>query len=172
MEAAKIHGLQSCQRMQNTLKESTEKESEGGMFEKAKEKMKMQLQELKHEGAPVLARPHRVRCCIHTEQKDRPQRAYDPNIRRDNRTTKQLFGSSTIPHQLLDSGAPPSADERGRGTAVAGLEKNYVVTKLKKDVSIMLKLALSHQEGLTERLPDFQDEYREIDQIHKMLQGM
>ncbi|CAM5098495.1 unnamed protein product [Eretmochelys imbricata] len=112
--AAKIHGPQSCQRMQNTLKESIEKKAEGGMFETAKEKMKMQLQEL----------------------------------------------------------------------------KNYVVTKLQKDVSIMLKLALSHQEGLTERLPDqdlrtsvtqpeiwsllqdFQDEYREIDQIHKMLQGM
>ncbi|CAM4529043.1 unnamed protein product [Lepidochelys olivacea] len=46
-EAAKIHGPQSCQRMQNTLKESIEKKAAGGMFEMAKEKMNMQLQELK-----------------------------------------------------------------------------------------------------------------------------
>uniref|UniRef100_A0A8C3HRV2 Dynamin N-terminal domain-containing protein n=1 Tax=Chrysemys picta bellii TaxID=8478 RepID=A0A8C3HRV2_CHRPI len=46
-EAAKIQGLRSCQRMQNILKENIEKETAVGMFEKAKEKMKMQLQELK-----------------------------------------------------------------------------------------------------------------------------
>ncbi|XP_065258190.1 nuclear GTPase SLIP-GC-like [Emys orbicularis] len=93
-EAAKIQGPRSCQRMQNILKENIAKETAGGMFEKAKEKMKMQLQEL----------------------------------------------------------------------------KDSVVTKLQTDTSTMLKLALSHREELTERLPDLQDEYQEIEQIHKTLQ--
>ncbi|XP_053896071.1 nuclear GTPase SLIP-GC-like [Malaclemys terrapin pileata] len=93
-EAAKIQGPRSCQRMQNILKENIEKETAVGMFEKAKEKMKMQLQEL----------------------------------------------------------------------------KDSVVTKLQTDISTMLKLAWSHREELTERLPDLQDEYQEIEEIHKTLQ--
>ncbi|XP_053878956.1 nuclear GTPase SLIP-GC [Malaclemys terrapin pileata] len=93
-EAAKIQGQRSCQRMQNILRENIEKKTEGGMFEKAKEKMKMQLQEL----------------------------------------------------------------------------KGYIVTKLQTDISTMLKLALSHREELTEKLPDLQDEYQEIERIHKTLQ--
>ncbi|KAH1173230.1 hypothetical protein KIL84_017069 [Mauremys mutica] len=93
-EAAKNQGPRSCQRMQNTLRESIEKKAEDGMFETAKEKMKMQLQEL----------------------------------------------------------------------------KDYIVTKLQTDISTMLKLALSHQEKLTEKLPDLQNEYQEIERIHKTLQ--
>ncbi|XP_065443500.1 nuclear GTPase SLIP-GC [Chrysemys picta bellii] len=93
-EAAKIQGPRSCQRMQNILRENIEKETAVGMFEKAKEKMKMQLQEL----------------------------------------------------------------------------KDSVVTKLQTDISTMLKLAWSHREELTERLPDLQDEYQEIEEIHKTLQ--
>ncbi|XP_039374014.1 nuclear GTPase SLIP-GC-like [Mauremys reevesii] len=93
-EAAKIQGTRSCQRMQNTLRESIEKKAEDGMFETAKEKMKMQLQEL----------------------------------------------------------------------------KDYIVTKLQTDISAMLKLALCHQEKLTEKLPDLQNEYQEIERIHKTLQ--
>lgn len=93
-EAAKIQGPRACQRMQNTLRESIEKKAEDGMFETAKEKMKMQLQEL----------------------------------------------------------------------------KDYIVTKLQTDISAMLKLALCHQEKLTEKLPDLQNEYQEIERIHKTLQ--
>ncbi|XP_039374225.1 nuclear GTPase SLIP-GC-like [Mauremys reevesii] len=94
-EAAKNQGPRSCQRMQNTLRESIEKKAEDGMFETAKEKMKMQLQEL----------------------------------------------------------------------------KDYIVTKLQTDISSMLKLALSHREELTKKLPDLQNECQEIEWIYKMLQG-
>ncbi|XP_032657608.2 nuclear GTPase SLIP-GC-like [Chelonoidis abingdonii] len=93
-EAAKIQGPRSCQRMQNILRENIDKKAKDGMFEKAKEKLKMQLQEL----------------------------------------------------------------------------KDYVVTKLQTDISTMLKLALSHREELTERLPDLQEEYQEIEEIYKALQ--
>ncbi|XP_067390120.1 nuclear GTPase SLIP-GC-like [Emydura macquarii macquarii] len=95
-EAAKIQGLQACKKMKNILKENIERETQGGMFEQAKEKMKMQLLDL----------------------------------------------------------------------------KNKIMTKLRTDISTMLKLALSHREELSERLPDFQDEYSKIDRIHVMLQGM
>ncbi|XP_067419413.1 nuclear GTPase SLIP-GC-like, partial [Emydura macquarii macquarii] len=95
-EAAKIQGRQSCQKMQNILSENIERETNRGMFERAKEKMKMQLQEL----------------------------------------------------------------------------KNKITTKLRMDIFIILKLALSHWEEPTEKLPDFQDEYREIEEIHETLQRM
>ncbi|XP_067390141.1 nuclear GTPase SLIP-GC-like [Emydura macquarii macquarii] len=95
-EAAKIQGRQAYQKMQNILLENIERETQWGMFERAKEKMKMQLQKL----------------------------------------------------------------------------KNTIMKRLRKDISTMLKLALSHREELTEKLPDFQDEYREIDRIHVQLQRM
>ncbi|XP_067392505.1 nuclear GTPase SLIP-GC-like [Emydura macquarii macquarii] len=95
-EAAKTQGRQSCQKMQNILSENIERETNRGMFERAKEKMKMQLQEL----------------------------------------------------------------------------KNTIMKNLRKDISTMLKLALSHREEHSERLPDFQDEYSEIDRIHEELQRM
>ncbi|XP_044867805.1 nuclear GTPase SLIP-GC-like [Mauremys mutica] len=93
-EAAKIQGPRACQRMQNILRENIKKKAEDGMFEKAKEEMKLRLQEL----------------------------------------------------------------------------KDYIVTKLQTDISTMLKLALSHREELTEKLPDLQEEYQEIEGIHKTLQ--
>ncbi|XP_067390122.1 nuclear GTPase SLIP-GC-like [Emydura macquarii macquarii] len=95
-DAAKTQGRQSCQKMQNILLENIERETQGGMFERAKEKMKMKLQEL----------------------------------------------------------------------------KDTIMTNLRKDISTMLKLALSHREELSERLPDFQNEYSEIDRIHVALQRM
>ncbi|XP_067389437.1 nuclear GTPase SLIP-GC-like [Emydura macquarii macquarii] len=95
-EAAKIQGRQSCQKMQNILLENIERQMQGRMFERAKEKMKMQLQEL----------------------------------------------------------------------------KITIIKRLWMDISTMLKLVLSHQEEHTERLPDFQNEYREIEEIHEELQRM
>ncbi|XP_067392503.1 nuclear GTPase SLIP-GC-like [Emydura macquarii macquarii] len=95
-EAAKIQGRQSCKKMQNILSENIERETQWGMFERAKEKMKMKLQEL----------------------------------------------------------------------------KDTIMTKLRTDISTMLKLALSYREEHSERLPDFQNEYREIDRIHVALQRM
>ncbi|XP_074845170.1 nuclear GTPase SLIP-GC isoform X2 [Carettochelys insculpta] len=95
-EAAQVKGTGSLQKMQNILRENIEKETDNGMFEEAKQKMTLQLQEL----------------------------------------------------------------------------KEYIVGKLKKDISTMLKLALSHREELPETLPDFQNEYKEIEQIHGKLQRM
>ncbi|XP_074845171.1 nuclear GTPase SLIP-GC-like [Carettochelys insculpta] len=95
-EAAQVKGTGSLQKMQNILKENIEKETDNGMFEEAKQKMTLQLQEL----------------------------------------------------------------------------KEYIVGKLQMDISTMLKLALSHREELPETLPDFQNEYKEIERIHRMLQKM